>query len=388
MARRCLYYPFIHFRDQAWLKLSALYWDDVTRIVPRSYAPRDDKEVRALEDAGVVRRVDPGAYEAPVGRLFELLLLRHRSGLVRRYDITKRDSWPDNADRWTVKTGRASSKSLAFIHGSKLAPDLARQLVESKLALPSRDKRWLGMHPAIVSAYMIALASEISRRRGLAPISDNVTHVGAVSSCSVDDLARALVGGVDLVKRRKAQPVARAEVSSEHVAFVTLRMVLPQRQDGVPATSIIALREQHAGARHAFHGYVDDLRDRLASQNIADADALEEHVRLEYDKRLKPELLALQRGLRSVGVGSALGTVGVAIALPVGSLIGASPAAALAASATVGLGLAALAQRQRESARSLLAPSPSSFLLMTQRLRPRTFAQRLTSSLRRFTLGV
>jgi hypothetical protein len=43
MARRCLYYPFIHFRDEAWLKLSALYWDDVTRIVPKSYAPRDTR---------------------------------------------------------------------------------------------------------------------------------------------------------------------------------------------------------------------------------------------------------------------------------------------------------------------------------------------------------
>jgi hypothetical protein len=32
MARRCLYYPFIHFRDEAWLKLGALYWDDVSRI--------------------------------------------------------------------------------------------------------------------------------------------------------------------------------------------------------------------------------------------------------------------------------------------------------------------------------------------------------------------
>jgi len=72
MARRCLYYPFIHFRDEGWLKLSALYWDDVTRIVPRAYVPRDNREVRALEDAGVVKRVDPGAYEQPVGDLFEL----------------------------------------------------------------------------------------------------------------------------------------------------------------------------------------------------------------------------------------------------------------------------------------------------------------------------
>ncbi len=388
MARRCLYYPFIHFRDQAWLKLSALYWDDVTRIVPRSYAPRDDREVRALEEAEVVKRVDPGAYEAPVARLFELLLLRYQSGLVRRYDISKRDTWPVNLDRLVVKASGASSRTLAFIHRSKLPPELVRRLLELGLGLLSQDERWLGMHPAIVSAYMIALASEISRRRGLAPISDNVKHLSGVTSCSVDDLARALVGDVDLVKRRRPLAEASVELTSERVAFVTLRVVLPQGLDGVSAKRIIELRKQHAGARHAFHGYVDDLRGKLSSQNIADSDALDEHVRLEYEKRVRPELKALQQGLRSVGIGSALGTVGVAIALPVGSLLGATPMAALAASATAGLGLAALAQRQREKTRSLLAPSPASFLFTAQQLRPRTLAERLSSSLRRFSLGV
>lgn len=389
MARRCLYYPFIHFRDESWLKLSALYWDDVTRIVPRSYAPRDSREVRALEEAEVVRRVDPAAYEAPVSKLFELLLHRHRSGLVRRYDVQRREAWPDNADRMSVRTGRASSRSLAFIHRSKLEPSLVEQLLELRLAVPSHDKRWLGMHPAIVSAYMIALASEISRRRGLAPVSANVSHLGGVTSCSVEDLARSLVGDLDLRrKRRVVADAASAELSSERVAFVTLRMVLPEQLDRLPMKRIVELRREHAAARHAFHGYVDDLRERLSQQRIPDADALDEHIRLEYDKRVKPELMGLQRGLRSLGVGSVLGSVGVAIALPMGTLIGGSAGALLAAGATAGVGLAALAQRQRQSARGLLAPSPASFLFMAKQLRPRAFAERLSSSLRRFTLGV
>ena len=29
-----LYYPFIHFKDEAWLKAITLYWDRVKRIVP------------------------------------------------------------------------------------------------------------------------------------------------------------------------------------------------------------------------------------------------------------------------------------------------------------------------------------------------------------------
>jgi Family of unknown function (DUF6236) len=395
MARRCLYYPFIHFRDEAWLKLSALYWDDVTRIVPRFYAPRDTRDVRALEDAGVLKRVDPSNYEAPVGELFTVLLERHASALGRRYDVSQRDSWPANPERFGVKTGRVSSQSLAFIHCSKLEPGLREQLLERKLAVASHDRRWLGMHPAIVSAYMIALAGEISRRRGLQPISDNVTHLSGISSCTVEDLARALVRDVDLSKRRpraagstpKAQAAKGLDVTAERVAFVTLRAVLPARLDGVSVKSILALRAQHADARYAFHAYVENLRGELASGNISEPEALDEHIRLEYDKRLKPALTELSRGLRSLGVGTFLGTFGVAVALPVGSLLASSPGVAAAALAGASLGIAALSHRQQTSAQALLKASPASFLFVASQLRPRAFSERVTHSLRRFCLG-
>jgi hypothetical protein len=396
MARRCLYYPFIHFRDEAWLKLSALYWDDVTRIVPQGYTPRDTRDVRTLEDAGVLKRVDPRNYEQPVGELFRVLLDRHASALSRRYDVSQRDAWPENLERFGLETGRLSSRTLAFIHCAKLEPALHEQLLKRKLAVPSHDRRWLGMHPAIVSAYMIALAAEIARRRGLQPISDNVKHLSGVSSCSVDDLARALVGDVNLAKKRP--PSSRADgkaprgqgldIEPERVAFVTLRTVLPERLDGVQVKRIIQLRAEHADARHAFHAYVEDVRAQLASSDMTDADALDEHIRLEYDKRLKPSLRELSRGLRSLGVGTFLGTFSVAVALPVGSLLGASPLAAAATLAGASLGVAALAQRQQGSAKSLLKASPASFLFVTSQLRPRTLSQRVTDSLRRFSLGV
>src|SRR3954469_9415612 len=147
------------------------------------------------------------------------------------------------------------------------------------------------MHPAIVSAYMIALAGEISRRRGLQPISDNPKHLSGISSCTVEDLARSLVKDVDLSKRRRfgagdPQTARGLEVKAERIAFVTLRAVLPERLDGVSVKRILALRTQHADARHAFHDYVEDLRAELSSGGISEPDALDEHIRLEYDRRL------------------------------------------------------------------------------------------------------
>ena len=39
-----LYYPFIHFKNEDWLKASALYWDKMGRIVPYGYEIRNDTE--------------------------------------------------------------------------------------------------------------------------------------------------------------------------------------------------------------------------------------------------------------------------------------------------------------------------------------------------------
>jgi hypothetical protein len=385
MARRCLYYPFIHFRDPAWLKLSALYWDDVTRIVPKSYVTRDSRDVRALEDAGLVRRADPGPYEASVTQLFELLLSRHERALVKRYDIAGRDAWPENVERFGLKTGRVSSKSLAFLHSSKLEPSLRARLLELRLATPSHDRRWLGMHPSIVAAYMIALANQIAERKGLALSSDNAVHLSGATIGSVDDLARSLVANVDLSKRRANRTAS--PVNAERVAFVTLQAVLPERLDGVSVKQILELRREHAGARHAFHAYVEDVRSQLSSSKITEASALDEHIRLEYKRRLEPELLELRRGLRSLGIGTFLGAFGVAVTLPLGSHFAASLGAATAL-AGASLGVAALAHKHRNEAHALLRASPAAFLFGTERLRPRTLGQRVTESLRRFSLGV
>ncbi len=282
-----------------------------------------------------------------------MLLERYAGKLVRRYDVSARDGWPANLGRFGVKTGKVSAQSLASIHCSKLELALKDELLRLKLVVPSHDRRWLGTHPAIVSAYMIALAGEIARRRGLSPISDNATHVSGVTSCTVEDLARALVSDVNLSKKRasgaasgKATRPASIDVTAERVAFVTLRTVLPQRLEGISAKRILERRARHAGARHAFHGYVEDVRAQIASAKISEPEALDEHIRLEYERCLKPEVTELSRGLRSLGIGTFLGTVGVAVTLPVGSLLGAPHgAAAAAAVAGASLGVAALAQR-------------------------------------------
>jgi hypothetical protein len=55
-----LYFPFVHVRDDNWLKAVALYWPSVSRLVPDGYLKRDSPTARALADAGVLRDREPG----------------------------------------------------------------------------------------------------------------------------------------------------------------------------------------------------------------------------------------------------------------------------------------------------------------------------------------
>jgi len=50
MPRMAVYYPYIHFRDERWLKVAALYWPWMVRIVSPDYPTRDSRLVAILKD--------------------------------------------------------------------------------------------------------------------------------------------------------------------------------------------------------------------------------------------------------------------------------------------------------------------------------------------------
>jgi hypothetical protein len=83
-----LYHPFIHFRDDGWLKRSALYWSRMARIVPRSYIrnpesavlERDSDVTRALIDqCDYVVNIPPSEVTYPVSSVFTRLLVAMRN---------------------------------------------------------------------------------------------------------------------------------------------------------------------------------------------------------------------------------------------------------------------------------------------------------------------
>src|SRR5437763_2190619 len=71
-----LYYPFIQFRNDSWLKLAALYWDRIGRIVPPGYRLQDSETVLQLQgELGFVTNLVPplGAMDSVAREFLELI---------------------------------------------------------------------------------------------------------------------------------------------------------------------------------------------------------------------------------------------------------------------------------------------------------------------------
>src|SRR4051812_7311617 len=72
MQRFGLYYPYVHFADDSWIKASALYWPRMARIIPPNFAAYDSSVVRELRDSlNFVLDVDPSPVVEYVSRIVE-----------------------------------------------------------------------------------------------------------------------------------------------------------------------------------------------------------------------------------------------------------------------------------------------------------------------------
>lgn len=379
MAKIGLYYPFIHFQDVAWLKLSALYWDRMNRIVPRGYALHDHAEVTAFVESEFVRNQYPDEWAGKTGQLFETLLERYLDELSPRYDVRRAKEWPVLQHR-RFASGR--NPHLAYIHAQKLPGRLHDRLHRACLAVRDPARKWLGMHPHLVRAYMFELAKRASQGQGAELVSAEESSFVAVTASS-DDLAQALLRKIDLERGPEPEDAART------VFTLALQTVVPKDLGKVPASRIVELRKDYAQSRAALQDWAKSLASSLDPDIVRSKRALREHVRAEYEKTLAPELKSLKATLRRRGYDFALGAMGLSISTPavlalIPTLQATAPLVTVAAGA---LAIAGFTHKEQQSLGDA-ASSRAAYLLKVRELEPAGLATRIQRSLRRFTLAI
>jgi hypothetical protein len=385
-----LYYPFIHFRDEAWLKLTCLYWDRMGRIVPQDYRLRDSDTVWALKDAGFVRDYDPGGAQDQAATTFQELLAAHGAQLRQRYGLHLAESWPDDPATVGWRSAHFGSPKLAHVLGEQVQPACVEQLGELDLAVRGgrREPYWLGMHPKLATLYMLALADAMARRRGAHPITDDTLNHLAVGGFTMERLAEALLDDVIQSQTPSDQEVEQL------AAGLVLQVAVPVNLDHIPAGRLIAFRDKYAAERAALQQQIEAMARSLNGADVTDPSALRDHVQAQYDKMLRPQLADLHRHLRDANIETVMGLMNVKTLLPSGVLAyGGSVAGGLGGTVLGGTAVALAVWRvlhaRSQARRAAAGEAPASAYLyhLWTDLQPADLASRIHHLSHRFLPG-
>lgn len=366
---QALYYPFIHFRDDSWVKLSALYWDRLGRIVPAGYETEDSDAVKQLGD--VVLPLSTDTFALSFRDQFADFVTEHGAALRKKYAISQRETWqPVPESKRPPKAGGPSGwdTRLAYIHDLKIGPELYEILNSHDLASTDfRGAAWVGMHPRLAQTYMVAMAEELGGRAGMRPITDQTDFHMAASELSMERLARTLLDNGPGGPSPMARPPGDHEVEGTiiSVAFQALR---PADLETLNVDKILHFREKYPAERAAFQAQVENLR-RDVSVLIAGHDLvqLKPLIQDQYQKTWSAQMTGLQEKLHEIGIDTAWACFNVKHTLPgaiagAAAMLGVTIPPDVAAGIGLTVGAVNVVRDKRKEAQRAVDASPVSYL--------------------------
>src|SRR6266487_3782629 len=362
-----LYYPFIHFRDEGWLKLTALYWDGMLRIVPGGASVHDSDEVKRLVDARFIQNEIPLGAASQIAGPFRELINTHGDAMRVQFGVANREVWPDDIHTRLYAPGRDTK--LAYVFNEKLDRRLLSDLFGHGLVASRSDNpRWIGMHPL----------TDVT-----------VDHI-AVSGLTMERLAAVLLDRPEFAVPTPTNADAEREVE-EAMVSLAFRTVVPVGPADVPAKKIVEFRQAYAEERGLFQAELARLVGGLAYlKDVKDPHEVEQHLKSEYDKTLAPRLERLRKGLHSANIDTAESAMAVSFALPAAvaavlTAVGLSLAPPAAAVAGLAFAAWTIQRKRKKAVDGLLKPSPEAYLYRASKLStPKTMTREIYASSRAF----
>ncbi|MGV9664826.1 DUF6236 family protein [Nocardia niigatensis] len=375
MSTIALYYPWMRFRNENWLKLAILTWDSVGRIQPRLTMDVDSDLVLQLQsETDFLFGVEPTGRElVAIANVFREIVDLGGDDLSKRY-AWRQATEEATGDRHAISGPRRDFPGLVWVHAGQSGPKMARTLLSSfeaadlAVIVDEDDAVYVGLHPALARIYLTALADVVSQHRALAPATDDLDAHSAVGT--LDRLYELLLD----------EEVAVPAIGDVEGAYVHLAVEASIRPDQLPAVSLaslIAFRERYRGELAAFRAHVASLSGELgAIAAIEDPVSAEKHLQSVYNATTKPQLDELQRALRALGVESSIGLLGLKVDISeaaAGTLLGAGATFGMAAghpavvAGSVAVGVGSYVADRRKTRRRAHRESPVSYLLAVDR---------------------
>jgi hypothetical protein len=435
-----LYYPYVHFRNDDWLKVAALYWPSMARLAAKGLPKRDTDVARELaETLDFVVDVDPAPAAAAVGVTFVNLAREHGAQLRTVFEVSDADLVVSEREKerqerqhdrfWDPpevstpmrdppevstpmrapgsfsgaplgqrghgggRVGDHPPRPLTGLHREHLAAELAEALLEEGLAVTPRGHgEWLGVAPELAWIYMCALTEEAAQQNKLAPTTDQIGAHTASDLWHPDRLTAALF--------REPDPSAAVPgtVDAQMVALTAVNLVVPANIRSVPVRDIVKLRNRYRDDFNAFLDQAatvaDDLSSELAESEVRDPNVLQRHLNDEVKDKFDVPLSNLKKALRDARIDSALSTVNMKVELPGllasgagGELFGSLVAQGPVAAASGALAFWVVSRwRTAHSNQAKIRTGPAAYLLRLEKdLDPRSMVGHVGDSLHKLS---
>ena len=383
-----LYYPEMRF-DSDWLRLGALYWPKLARIVPHGFKPDDDQDTRLLiNELDFVVDVAPDDAAGTVAAMLLSLLERHGEELVRTVAFSPADvrhiGWDDP---WTAEMHTARG-----VHPVKVDSRVRDALATMGLAHEADELApWLLMESRLADMYMCVLAEEVARQNPvLHPVTNSSGFYVAAGGWTPERLAYAL-----LAPERYRVPGHDPDDAAGVIALLALEMVIPAPGDGdgwslLPMEKIVRIRQRYGAEFAAFRQEAEAVAAEVATElaQVRDPAVLDTYLRHIAQSRLVQPAHELRRALRGLHVDTATQVVTLKLEVPAlatlmaGGVLAHQPV--LAGGTAIAAGLLGVGAAARRSKAEAATPSAASYLAETySSLTPRQGARALLNAFRR-----
>lgn len=176
-----LYYPHINLNNKNWIKHALLFWDKISRIVPRSVEPDDSEDIiRIKNESDFIEDYHPDKWDTSNVFNNYCYLIRdyiesnsfHNHRFFER-ERRFRDMHPESLERRKFLSGLVRSNG-TYIHIEKTDPLIRDYLFSLGLAIPGENEYsdWIKIDNEIGLLYMTYFAKTISNKNSLPIVTD------------------------------------------------------------------------------------------------------------------------------------------------------------------------------------------------------------------------
>jgi hypothetical protein len=230
-----LYYPYIEFHDDNWLKAMAMYYENIYRIVPNDIIPNDSESLKPLiENSSVGTKINPTPYVQETANLF----------------LEKRQEW--SAAALCDSDDDENEAVTTMLHADKI--DQKVKHLFSSLSYEETDS-WLDIPTELASNYMLFLAREIAKRNQLNLITPDWAPWTATTYFGLN-------GGVDEIDLYRSK---NERYNDDRFALFSLIVneIIPINISEIPAEKIAEFRLKRKDEIARFRIALSDVYDEL-----------------------------------------------------------------------------------------------------------------------------